>query len=302
MSVSVVMSVFNGEPYLEAAIESVLRQSLGSFEFVIVDDGSTDGSNRIIREFARDHSNIVLVEQPNRGIPTAVNRGMKQARHQLIARMDADDIMVPNRLERQASFLQQHPDVSVACSYIHLINKDGLVIGASRPRFPSPDRVSIEPSKFLAFSQSSVMMRRQDVLSVGGYRGEFPYAEDQDLWARLLVRGFSLAVQPEFLMLHRVHSSSTSMRNFSKLHLLCELVYSNLTRAVAGQEELSLEEFVAKKASRPFFQQAQDFVELLWQYQYTKSSRAFAERKWHKFLPGIGTAFALRPVGRLSGL
>ena len=105
MSVSVVMNVFNGEAYLEAAIESVLRQNFNSFEFVIVDDGSTDGSNRIIRGFARNHRNIVLVEQENRGIPAAINRGIEQARHDLIAHLDADDIMMPNRLERQGAFL-----------------------------------------------------------------------------------------------------------------------------------------------------------------------------------------------------
>jgi glycosyltransferase involved in cell wall biosynthesis len=296
MSVSVVMSVYNGEPYLKAAIESVLRQSLGSFEFVIVDDGSSDGSDRIIRDFARDHRNIVLISQANRGLPAALNRGIEHAHHNLIARMDADDIMMPSRLERQALFLQQNPDVSVACSYVHLINKDGLVVGDSRPGFPAPDRISIEPSKFLAFSHSSVMMRKQEVLSVGGYREDFFYAEDQDLWARLIVHGCRIAVQPEFLMMHRVHSSSISMRNLAKQHLLCELVYSNLTRALAGHEELSLNEFVAIRARRPFLQKAGDLAEFLWQSQYKKSSRAFAEGKWHQFLPSLGAAFALRPV------
>lgn len=292
MSVSVVMSVFNGEPYLEAAIESVLRQSLGSFEFVIVDDGSTDGSNQIIRGFARDHRNIVLIEQENRGLPAALNRGIEQARHDLIARMDADDIMTPIRLERQLAFLEQNEDATVVCSYAHLINIDGQIVGESRPELLSPSL----PGRLVAFTHSSVMMRKQDVLSAGGYREEFFYAEDQDLWARLLVRGCRIAVQPELLMMHRIHSSSISMRHLARQHLLCELVYSNFTRAKAGQEELSLEEFVALKASRPLLQKAGDWTEFLWQYQYKRSSRAFAEGKWLDFLPSIGAAFALRPV------
>jgi glycosyltransferase involved in cell wall biosynthesis len=296
MSVSVVMSVFNGGSYLKAAIESVLAQSLSPFEFVIVDDGSTDGSNRIIREFARNHSNIVLIEQENRGLPAALNRGIEQAQHNLIARMDADDIMMPMRLERQLSFLEQHPDVSVACSHIHLINKDGLVRGISKPQFPPADRISIEPRSFLAFSHSSVMMKKQDVLSAGGYRDEFFYAEDQDLWARLIVRGCRIAVQPEFLMMHRVYSSSVSMRNLARQHLLCDLVYSNLKRSMAGQEELSLEEFVANRARRPFLQKAGDWTEFLWQYHYKKSRAAFAEGNWRDLIPSIGTAFALHPV------
>lgn len=292
MSVSVVMSVFNGGLYLEAAIESVLRQSLDSFEFVIVDDGSTDDSNRIIREFARDHRNIVLIEQENRGLPAALNRGIEEARYDLIARMDADDVMMPVRLERQLVFLQQNRDVTVACSHAHLINRDGQIVGKSRPKPPPPG----SPDRLLSFTHSSVMMRKQDVLAAGGYRDEFFYAEDQDLWARLLVRGCRIAVQPEFLMKHRVHSSSISMRNLARGHLLCELVRSNFTRAMAGQEELSLEEFVAIRARRPFLQKAGDWAEFLWQSQYKKSSRAFAEGKWLDFLPSIGTAFALHPV------
>ncbi len=292
MSVSVVMSVFNGEPYLEAAIESVLRQSLDSFEFVIVDDGSTDGSNRIIRGFARNHRNIILVEQENRGLPAALNRGIEQTRHDLIARMDADDIMMPVRLERQLVFLQQNADVTVACSHAQLINSDGRIVGESRPEFSPPG----SPNRFVAFTHSSVMMRKQDVLSAGGYRNEFFYAEDQDLWARLLIRGCRFAIQPEFLMMHRVHSSSISMRNLARQHLLCELVRSNFTRAMAGQEELSIEEFVASRARRPLLQKAGDWTELLWQSQYKKSSRAFAEGKWLDFLPSIGAAFALHPI------
>jgi glycosyltransferase involved in cell wall biosynthesis len=302
MSVSVVMSVFNAGPYLEASIESVLRQSLDSFEFVILDDGSTDDSNRIIRSYARDHASIVLIEQENRGIPAARNRGIALASHDLIANMDADDVMMPNRLERQSIFLQQNPEIAVACSYARLINSAGRVVGESRPEFPPPDRIGMEPSKFLAFTNSSAMMRKQAVLSTGGYRKEFPYAEDQDLWGRLIARGSKIAVQPEFLMLHRVYSSSISMRNLARQDFLCELIYGNLTRAMRGQKELSLEEFVAIKAARSPLRKARDLAEFLWVSQYKKSSRAFAEGRWYEFLPRIGAAFALRPIRTIERL
>jgi GT2 family glycosyltransferase len=125
---------------------------------------------------------------------------------------------------------------------------------------------------------------------------EFFYAEDQDLWARLLLRDCKFAVVPEPLMMHRIHSASISMRNLARQHLLCELVRSNFARATAGQEELSLEAFVALRARLPLVRRAADFAELLWQSQYKKSTRAFAEGKWLDFLPSIGAAFALRPV------
>jgi glycosyltransferase involved in cell wall biosynthesis len=296
MSVSVVMSVFNGGPYLEASIESVLRQSLDSFEFVIVDDGSTDDSNRIIRGYARNDAGIVLVEQENRGLPAALNRGIAVASQELIARMDADDVMMPTRLERQSMFLRQNPEVAVACSYARLINSAGRVVGESRPEFPPPDRISVEPGKFLAFTHSSAMMRKQAVVSAGGYREEFFYAEDQDLWGRLIARGGRIAVQPEFLMQHRVYPSSISMRNLARQDFLCELIYGNLTRAMRGQKELSLEEFVAIKAARSPLRKAHDLAEFLWISQYKKSSRAYVEGKWYEFLPRIGAAFALRPI------
>jgi glycosyltransferase involved in cell wall biosynthesis len=290
------MSVFNAEPYLEAAIESVLCQTLDAFEFVIVDDGSTDGSNRIIRTYARHHASIVLVEQENRGLPASLNRGIALASHDLVARMDGDDVMLPTRLELQSTFLRRNPEVIVACSYARLINSAGRVIGESRPEFPPADRISVEPSRFLAFTHSSVMMRKPAVVATGGYREQFFYAEDQDLWARLVARGARIAVQPEFLMLHRVYSSSISMRNLARQDFLCELIYANLARAVRGQGELSLEEFVAIKAARSPLRKARDLAEFLWVSQYKKSSRAFAEGRWHEFLPRIGAAFALHPV------
>ena len=164
------------------------------------------------------------------------------------------------------------------------------------PQFPPPERTAIEPFSFMDFAHSSAMMRKQDVLSAGGYREEFFVSSDQDLWARLILRGCRFAVQPEFLTMHRIHSSSVTMRKLAKQHLLCELVYSNLTRAMAGQEELSLEEFVALQARRPFLQKVGDWAEFLWQFQYRKSRAAFAEGKWLDFLPSIGAAFALHPI------
>jgi alpha-1,3-rhamnosyltransferase len=295
MPVSVVMTVCNGEAYLEAAIESVLCQSLKGFEFVIVDDGSTDGCNQIIHRYALDHSNIVFLEQENRGIPAARNRGIEAARYDLIANMDADDVMMPTRLERQLMFLGENPDVTVACSYAHLISSTGRIVGASQPEFPPIERLLAETIKFFSFTNSSVMMRKPAVLSVGGYRREFPYGEDQDLWGRLRARAFGFAVQPEFLMLHRVHSSSVTMRNMARTGFLCELIYTNLARSMRGQEELSHQEFAAIKAARSPLRKARDQAEFLWTSQYKRSSRAFAEGRWSEFLSRISIAFALHP-------
>ena len=112
--VSVVMSVYNAEPYLEAAIDSILNQTFRDFEFVIVDDGSTDGSTEILEKYAKGDSRIRLVHNAfNKGLIRSLNRGVKLAKGEYIARQDGDDVSLPQRLASQVQFLDEHPEIGV---------------------------------------------------------------------------------------------------------------------------------------------------------------------------------------------
>ena len=207
MQVSVLMAVYNGERFLREAVNSVLTQTFEDFEFIILDDGSTDSSVEILEEFAKVDSRIVLVKRPHRGLVVSLNTGLEMARADLIARFDADDRMLPQRLERQLLFLKDNPQFSVVCSHADLINVNGKKIGIStHPVDTLRGRKEFTPGLFLEVVSSSVLMRRSAVADVGGYRDM--WMEDRDLWGRLVTQGYLIGCQKERLIEYRLHGMS----------------------------------------------------------------------------------------------
>src|ERR1700722_13117089 len=136
--ISVVMSVYNGDPFLAEAVESILNQSFRNFEFIVIDDGSTDRSASIISEYQRSDPRMQVHHQENRGLVESLNRGCRLARGTYIARMDADDVAVSDRFMRQMEFMEQHPEVGVLGGAVEFINSDGRSLGTSV--LPTEDR------------------------------------------------------------------------------------------------------------------------------------------------------------------
>jgi glycosyltransferase involved in cell wall biosynthesis len=129
--ISVAMSVFNGEEYLRAAIDSILAQTFSDFEFIIVDDGSTDRSAAIVRGY--DDPRFVLLSQENRGVAAALNHAMSRARGEYIARQDADDVSLPERFAQQVQWLEAHPEVSALGTGAVLIDPQGRPFSRVNP-------------------------------------------------------------------------------------------------------------------------------------------------------------------------
>ncbi len=184
-SISVVMSVYNGEDFLKEAVESILQQTYTDFEFIIINDGSTDSSGEILRNYASKDPRIVLIEQENAGLIAALNTGIATAKAELIARMDADDIAHPERFERQKNFMDSHPDIAVLGTDITLIDDKGKTIRNSI--YP---RHGIKMDDFIyklgsPVAHPSVIMRKEVVMRIGGYRNAYKHAEDYDLWLRI---------------------------------------------------------------------------------------------------------------------
>jgi hypothetical protein len=207
--VSVVMPVFNAETYLAEAVESVLGQTLADLELVAVDDGSQDGSRAILERVARADRRVkVLVNEQNLGMSATLNRGWREARASLIARLDADDVALPNRLSRQADFLDAHPAVAAVGGAAITIDATGRRIAVKR--YPTSGRAI--RSMLLwhnCLAHSSVTMRRAALEAVGGYR--LRCAEDYDLWLRFSER-FGLANLREPVILQRFHLQQQSLR------------------------------------------------------------------------------------------
>jgi hypothetical protein len=208
---SVVMSVFNGQAFLAEAIESILNQTLDDYEFVIVDDGSTDRTAKILAEYASRDERVRVYRHENRGRAVSLNIGIGLARGKYIARMDADDIALPNRLREQIDFMDTHPEVGLLGGAFELISTNGRVL--KTVRFPSED--SAIRAVMLAcnpFSHPTVVMRKELVSATGGYRKALLDADDYDLWLRISERS-QLANLEKCVLQYRVHSNQVSIQN-----------------------------------------------------------------------------------------
>jgi glycosyltransferase involved in cell wall biosynthesis len=208
-TISVVMSVFNAGPYLRQAVESVLGQSFGDFEFIIIDDGSSDGSGDHLRAYAGRDPRIRLTVRENKGLTVTLNEALTQARGEFVARMDCDDLSLPTRFAAQLAYLRADPSIVCAGGHFELIDEKGRLLTRLRP--PSDD-ASIQRlllAGHTAICHPAAMMRRDAVMRVGGYDPYFKTTQDLDLWLRLGEVG-RLGNVPEVVLKFRQHGGSVS--------------------------------------------------------------------------------------------
>jgi hypothetical protein len=216
--VSVVMSVFNGERFLPACMDSILAQRFADFEFIIVNDGSTDGTVSILEEYREADPRIRVDHQENRGLSPALNRGIGVARGDYIARMDADDIAVPDRLGRQVDFLERHPRVGIVGGTVEFIDGTGRSLRLSaNPASDGELRAALQDD-VCPFWHPTVLMRREIVERLGGYRAVVNGAEDYDLWWRLSEH-CELANLQAVLVRYRLHPFQMSVQKATEMAL-----------------------------------------------------------------------------------
>jgi len=208
--ISVVMPVYNSEPYLAEAIESILNQTFADFEFLIFDDGSTDRSPEIIREYARKDARIIPQFSPiNRGYVVHLNEGIRRSRGRYIARMDSDDVALSTRLELQAKFLSKNPSAGVVGTSCIRIDEQGDEIGPGR-RSATPSYLFWQTFFVNPLSHPTVLYRKEAIESVGGYDESRMPAEDYCLWTRMLGKWEMYNIE-EPLLKYREHSNSVSV-------------------------------------------------------------------------------------------
>lgn len=224
-TVSIVMPVHNALPFLNAAIESVLCQSEPNFEFVILDDASTDGSREKLGEWARRDQRIRIIEvERNLGPALSSQRVALAARAPLVARMDADDISHPDRLREQLDVFRAQPQAGIVACLCDFIDANG-----ARPRECERWRLT-RRSVLAPFAHGTIMYRRELFDQVGGYREECVFWEDQDLVARIAARS-SIFVIPRPLYRYRLSSSSTRIHsNQDQLEHSVDLMYRSVER------------------------------------------------------------------------
>ncbi len=253
MRVTVLMPVYNAGAYLSSAIESVLNQTHRDFELILINDGSTDASESVMRGYAEQDSRVQVMSHANCGMGESLNRALQVAQTDWVVRMDGDDLMHPERLARQIEFIQQHPDLKVTACLAQYISETGKPLAQTTSDLTTIARFQwyLAQQEAIGLFHPGVAMHRESVLTVGGYRGAFWPADDIDLWNRVAEQGHLILVQPEVLMQYRLHAQSAITASFMKGRLKYEWVRTCMRARRAGQAEPTWDEFVSQWQARP---------------------------------------------------
>jgi len=185
--VTVLMPVYNGENYLREAIDSVLQQSFKDFELLIVNDGSTDKTEEILRSYT--DARLRYINQANAGVSAALNTGLKEAKGKYIARFDADDICYPQRLELQYRFMETHPDYILIGSDADYMSEEGEFLFTYKNTGYSNEEINERLKVYCPFVHSTVFYLKQVVLDCGSYNVNAHSFEDYFLWIHLIKLG-----------------------------------------------------------------------------------------------------------------
>lgn len=202
--ISVVMPVYNGAPYLDEAIKSILNQSFSDFEFIIINDGSTDNSREII-ERHRDPRIKRIDNKENRGVTESLNKGLHVAVGEFIVRMDSDDFSLPNRFSRQLAYMESHPEIGVCGSHVQVMGSQEVW---SQPEHP--EEVKCRLLLHCCLAHPSVMFRREILVKHSlQYHASYNHAEDYQLWTQLS-QVTMISNVPEVLLHYRLHENQIS--------------------------------------------------------------------------------------------
>jgi len=205
--ISVLLCTYNDEKYIYEAVNSILNQTFNNFEFIIINDGSTDNSLEIIKQFTDPR--IIIVNQENRGLLKSLIYATTLCRGEFIARMDHDDISIVDRLQRQVAFLRKNLNISVVSGAVEYIDEDGNKLGRSFP----PTSVYAINKYLLNFGcvivHPAVMMRRLDFIKIGGYSsGAGERFQDYHLWVKFVRNGLKIKNESRLVLSYRVIQES----------------------------------------------------------------------------------------------
>ncbi len=230
------MSVYNGAQYLYSAAQSILDQDFTDFEFIIINDGSRDNSDAILNELAARDTRIRVISRENRGLVSSLNETIAIAKAPYLARMDADDIAMPQRLSVQYTFMQQHSNVGVLGTNTHELDEAGRIVEC-RDFYPDTQAEIIEMlRKSPPLCHPAVLMRTDLIRNIGGYRPAFRHAEDYDLWLRLS-RITQIRNLPDRLLLYRRSPGQVSQRHAVEQSRSAQVAWLSHQNASAGKHD-----------------------------------------------------------------
>lgn len=207
LKISVIMPFYNCKDFLDDSIQSILNQTFSDFEFIIINDASTDNSDKIVKKYLDDERIIYIKNRKNEGIVYNLNHGLDIAKADIIARMDGDDISDITRFKKQYEFLKNNLSIDVVGSFIKIIDEKNNKIG-ERKKMTDPKKIKKDFLIHSSLVHPTTMYRKKPVLDIGKYRKKYLHTEDLDLWYRLVYSGCNVSNIPEFLLKYRIHSNS----------------------------------------------------------------------------------------------
>ena len=210
--ISCLLPVYNGEAFLVEAVDSILSQTYRDFELVVVDDGSRDATPDILRAFAETDDRVRVVRRENGGIVAALNTGLSASRGEYVARMDADDVSLPERFQFQLDYLDAHPGCVLVGGVARSLKPDGSFDGRTTGGRHLRTDLSCFPPRVAVAMHPLIMVRRAALVQVGGYRSTFPHAEDYDLFLRLSKLG-TIDNPDRDLLIYRRHEGAISLKH-----------------------------------------------------------------------------------------
>ena len=234
------MSVYNGEEYLSEAVDSVLNQSFDDFELIVINDCSTDKTGEILEQYAaRDARVRVHTNEANLRLPSSLNKAISLAEGKYIARMDADDICLPDRFEKQYAFMEAHSDIALSsCRFMTLKNQ---VISSGG----CGGKTDNESIKAMLLVTNPILhpgiIAKAEVIRELGYDKSFTCTEDMEIWSRFVMAGHKIEIQPEYLMIYRLHdkqiTETTRERQRGEVKALQKRYYGALLEEMSGDLE-----------------------------------------------------------------
>lgn len=234
VKISVLMSAYNAAQFIGEAIRSVLEQSFTDFEFIIINDGSTDDTEKVIRSF--NDPRIVFIQQENKGLAAALNLGLQKARAEYVARFDADDTCYPHRLDTQYRFMTSHPEYIITGSPADYMDHRGEYVFTNFPPARTHEAIRNIVSRECPFIHSSVMYRKDAILRSGGYNPHAHSFEDHLLWVHALQQGKGINLKEPLLKV-RLNPQSVTIDERWRTKEFHRLKGEALRSGTIGEEE-----------------------------------------------------------------
>jgi glycosyltransferase involved in cell wall biosynthesis len=290
--VSVIMPAYNAEKYIAEAVDSILEQTYGDFEFIILNDCSRDRTEEIVLSY-NDPRIVYLKNEENLGVAATLNKGLAVAKGDYIVRMDADDISLPERFEKQAAYLDAHKDVAVLGTNVESFGEAGTICTGWSAT--DPEQMKVDLLFACGLAHPSVMMRADMIRELGGYDESFNGLEDYELWCRVL-ENHKITTLPDILLRYRIHGSQVTQNPSARyLELLRTLKTRQLRQLGLEPNEEFFSYCQGGKLDRAEKVKALDAFFVLLEEANAEKKIYDGEKLWASFRSVIGTSAVKLP-------